>query len=155
MYLHANSRYFNTLHVDICRLIWNLLLVGKTSIEHILHSHYRAITDINWHTTEPDTVVSTGIDSWLWSWDLRAPEKPVFGELLCLAVNSIILSAMSKGCVHSMVSNAFERSEVKLIVLIAGGTQVKWNRRDANVLASSHMNEVLIWDRRVSVFELC
>jgi hypothetical protein len=34
----------------------------------------------------------------------------------------------------------------------AGGTQVKWNRQDGNVLASSHMNEVLIWDRRVSRF---
>jgi WD40 repeat protein len=39
----------------------------------------------------------------------------------------------------------------------AGGTQVKWNRQDGNVLASSHMNEVLIWDRRVSglSFRLC
>lgn len=26
---------------------------------------------------------------------------------------------------------------------------MKWNRQDPNVLASSHMNEVLIWDRRV------
>jgi hypothetical protein len=32
----------------------------------------------------------------------------------------------------------------------AGGTQVKWNRQDGNVLASSHLNQVLIWDRRVS-----
>ncbi len=31
----------------------------------------------------------------------------------------------------------------------AGGTQVKWNRQDGNVLASSHLNQVLIWDRRV------
>ncbi|KIJ15733.1 hypothetical protein PAXINDRAFT_162821 [Paxillus involutus ATCC 200175] len=89
-------------------LIWNLMLIGKTSIEHILHSHYRAITDINWHTSEPETVCSVGIDSWLWSWDLREPRKPV----------------------------------------MAGGTQVKWNRQDPNVLASSHMDEVLIWDRR-------
>ncbi|KAF8838303.1 hypothetical protein BDN67DRAFT_933972 [Paxillus ammoniavirescens] len=95
-------------------LIWNLMLTGKTSIEHILHSHYRAITDINWHTSEPETVCSVGIDSWLWSWDLREPRKPVMG--LC----------------------AFN----------AGGTQVKWNRQDPNVLASSHMDEVLIWDRR-------
>ncbi|OAX43953.1 hypothetical protein K503DRAFT_730449 [Rhizopogon vinicolor AM-OR11-026] len=95
-------------------LIWNLMMVGKTSVEHILHSHYRAITDINWHTSEPDTVASVGIDAWVWSWDLREPRKPVLG--LC----------------------AFN----------AGGTQVKWNRQDANVLASSHMNEVLIWDRR-------
>ena len=61
------------------RLIWNLHLGGKTSIEHILRSHYRAITDINWHTTECDIVVSTGIDSWLWAWDLRTPHKPIFG----------------------------------------------------------------------------
>ena len=36
----------------------------------------------------------------------------------------------------------------------AGGTQVKWNRQDPNVLASSHMDEVLIWDRRVSLLVL-
>ena len=35
-------------------------------------------------------------------------------------------------------------------MLLAGGTQVKWNRLDGNILASSHLNEVLIWDRRVS-----
>ncbi|KAI0056151.1 hypothetical protein BV25DRAFT_1814563 [Artomyces pyxidatus] len=100
-------------------LIWNLYLTGKTSIEHALHSHYRAITDINWHTQDPDVVVSTGIDSWLWAWDLRTPHKPVMGEYL-------ISPNMVK----------------------AGGTQVKWNRQDGNVLASSHQNEVLIWDRR-------
>ncbi|TFY69478.1 hypothetical protein EVJ58_g381 [Rhodofomes roseus] len=60
-------------------LIWNLYMTGKTSIEHVLRSHYRAITDINWHNTEPDVVVSTGIDSWLWAWDLRAAQKPVMG----------------------------------------------------------------------------
>ncbi|KAI5119541.1 hypothetical protein M0805_008527 [Coniferiporia weirii] len=95
-------------------LIWNLLLVGKTSIEFILQSHYRAITDINWHTFDPDLVCSTGIDSWIWAWDIRDPQKPAFG--LC----------------------AFN----------AGGTQVKWNRKDGNILASSHLDEVLIWDRR-------
>ncbi|KAI0353310.1 hypothetical protein OH77DRAFT_1497336 [Trametes cingulata] len=95
-------------------LIWNLLLGGRTSIEHVLRSHYRAITDINWHTIEPDIVISTGIDSWLWAWDLRTVQKPVMG--LC----------------------AFG----------PGGTQVKWNRVDGNIIASSHSNEVLIWDRR-------
>jgi len=95
-------------------LIWNLFLTGRTSIEHVLRSHYRAITDINWHTTDPDIVVSTGIDSWLWAWDLRVIQKPVMG--LC----------------------AFG----------SGGTQVKWNRQNGHILASSHQNEVLVWDRR-------
>ncbi|KAG0709286.1 hypothetical protein DFH29DRAFT_887529 [Suillus ampliporus] len=110
---HARAEYIVSTSSEKL-LIWNLMLVGKTSIEHILHSHYRAITDINWHTSEPDTVASVGIDAWVWSWDLRAPRKPVLG--LC----------------------AFN----------AGGTQVKWNRQNPHVLASSHMNEVLIWDRR-------
>ncbi|KAJ3812903.1 hypothetical protein F5876DRAFT_36386 [Lentinula aff. lateritia] len=95
-------------------LIWNLYMSGKTSIQHILHSHYRAITDINWHTTERDTVVSTGIDSWVWAWDMREPRKPIFG--LC----------------------AFS----------SPGTQVKWNRQNSHILASSHADKVLIWDRR-------
>jgi hypothetical protein len=41
-------------------------------------------------------------------------------------------------------------SGARHLMLPAGGTQVKWNRLDGNILASSHLNEVLIWDRRVS-----
>ena len=70
---------FNYWLTTTTRLIWNLQLGGKTSIEHILKSHYRAITDINWHRTECDIVASTGIDSWVWAWDLREPRKPIFG----------------------------------------------------------------------------
>ena len=62
-------------------LIWNLELSGPTAIEHVLHAHYRSVTDINWHTVEPNIVVSTGIDSWLWAWDLRATQKPIMGTL--------------------------------------------------------------------------
>lgn len=52
----------------------------RTNIEHILTGHYRAVTDINWHPAEPDILVSTGIDSWLWSWDIRTPKKAVMGK---------------------------------------------------------------------------
>ncbi|KAF4623173.1 hypothetical protein D9613_001382 [Agrocybe pediades] len=111
-------------------LIWNLRLGGKTSIEHILKSHYRAITDINWHTSECDIVVSTGIDSWIWAWDIREPKKPIFG-----------LSAFQ----GKLTQRVHDR---RAHLSVAGGTQVKWNYQDANILASSHSNEVLIWDRR-------
>lgn len=76
------------LNLHFARLIWNLRLGGKTSIEHILKSHYRAITDINWHTTECDIVVSTGIDSWVWAWDLRTPSKPIFGMWIAVHTQS-------------------------------------------------------------------
>lgn len=36
----------------------------------------------------------------------------------------------------------------------AGATQVKWNRREAHIIASAHGNRVLIWDDRVSLVSL-
>ncbi|KAJ2933260.1 hypothetical protein H1R20_g3837, partial [Candolleomyces eurysporus] len=111
---HSNRSQYIVSTSSEKMLIWNLNITGKTSIEHILRSHYRAITDFNWHTTECDIVASTGIDSWIFVWDMRNPRKPAFGL------------------------SAFKNS----------GTQVKWNRQDANFLASAHGNEVLIWDRR-------
>ncbi|KIK52863.1 hypothetical protein GYMLUDRAFT_233211 [Collybiopsis luxurians FD-317 M1] len=95
-------------------LIWNLYMTGKTSIEHILHRHYRAVTDINWNPADRDLLSSTGLDSWVWTWDIREPRKPILG--LC----------------------AFS----------SPGTQVKWNRQDSHILASSHLDKVHIWDRR-------
>jgi hypothetical protein len=71
-------------HLHTPSLIWNLFLVGKTSIEYILQSKYpvdgptRSVTDVDW-APEPDLLVSTGIDSWLWAWDLRESRKPAFG----------------------------------------------------------------------------
>jgi hypothetical protein len=55
------------------------MLGGKTSIEHILNSHFRAITDVNWHNTDPNLVASTALDGWLWAWDIRTPQKPTLG----------------------------------------------------------------------------
>ncbi|KZO90649.1 hypothetical protein CALVIDRAFT_506605 [Calocera viscosa TUFC12733] len=95
-------------------LIWNLYLSGKSSIDQILHAHYRAITDLNWHAYEPEVIASCGIDSWIWSWDLRQGPKPTMGF-----------------CAWN-----------------ASATQVKWNRQDEHLLASSHDNCVLVWDRR-------
>lgn len=39
----------------------------------------------------------------------------------------------------------------KLSWYTAGGTHVKWNRQNGNILASSHQDQVLIWDRRVRI----
>ena len=80
-------------YVAYTRLIWNLCLSGKSAIQHALHSHYRAITDINWHTQDPDVVVSTGIDSWLWAWDLRTPQKPIMGQSISTVTSHSCLKA--------------------------------------------------------------
>lgn len=40
-------------------LIWNLRLAGYSSIQHILHGHFRAVTDINWHPQYENIVGSS------------------------------------------------------------------------------------------------
>ncbi|KAF8306083.1 WD40 repeat-like protein [Clavulina sp. PMI_390] len=52
-------------------VIWNLRLTGMTSIQHILHGHFRAITDINWHPLRENIVASISIDGWTMIWDVR------------------------------------------------------------------------------------
>ncbi|KAG8715111.1 hypothetical protein FRC08_010985 [Ceratobasidium sp. 394] len=60
-------------------LVWDLNMPGQNAIQRRLHAHYRAITDINWHSFTPDVVSSCGIDSWIWTWDFRTKQRPVFG----------------------------------------------------------------------------
>ncbi|KAJ7670420.1 hypothetical protein B0H17DRAFT_1209290 [Mycena rosella] len=71
---------------------------APSAIQHVLHVHYRAITDINWHPTlaERDLIVSTAVDAWVWVWDLRAARggRAVFG-----------LSTFNSGGLHKSTKN--------------------------------------------------
>ncbi|KAK2744130.1 hypothetical protein FQN57_004390 [Myotisia sp. PD_48] len=59
-------------------LVWNLSIQsGHNSIEHILHAHTRAITDINFSAHHPDMLATCAVDSFVHCWDLRTPSKPV------------------------------------------------------------------------------
>ena len=96
-------------------LVWNVSLPdSRASVEHVLHGHKRAITDINFSAHYPDILATCAIDSFVHCWDLRRPSKPVLS-----------------------FSDWF-----------AGATQVKWNRQEAHVLASSHDKYLKIWDDR-------
>lgn len=96
-------------------LVWNLELSnGQIPIEHVLHAHTRAITDINFSAHEPDFLATCAVDSFIHCWDLRQPWAPV----------------------------------LSFAEWIAGATQVKWNRQNPNILASSHDQALYIWDRR-------
>ncbi|KAF7309628.1 WD-REPEATS-REGION domain-containing protein [Mycena indigotica] len=101
-------------------LIWNLLVnSGPTSnIEHILRGHYRAITDINWH-----------------------PQTSERDLVVSTGVDSWLWAWDLRAARHGRAVFGFSAFN-------AGGTQVKWNRQDPHMLASSHGGEVLIWDRR-------
>lgn len=65
--------------------VYNLMLAGRNGvspIEHELKGHARAITDINWASSDPSLLATCSLDSWIWAWDLRGARggiKPVFG----------------------------------------------------------------------------
>jgi len=88
-------------------------------IEHTLHAHTRAITDINFSAHHPDILATCAVDSFVFTWDLRAkPYTSTFRP------------------VHSVAD--FE----------AGATQVKWNRQSEFYIASAHDKYLHIWDTR-------
>ncbi|KAE8150019.1 hypothetical protein BDV25DRAFT_155166 [Aspergillus avenaceus] len=103
-------------------LVWNLAMKnGQNSIEHVLHAHTRAITDINFNAHHPDVLATCGVDSFVHCWDLRSPSRPA----------------------------------VSFSDWFAGATQVKWNRQDPNVIASSHDRFLRIWDKRKGAYPIC
>lgn len=59
-------------------LVWNLAAYGQRDyIEHVLHGHTRAITDINFSAWSPDKLATCAVDSFVHCWDLRTPARPV------------------------------------------------------------------------------
>ncbi|KAL4989467.1 hypothetical protein BDW68DRAFT_70707 [Aspergillus falconensis] len=102
-------------------LVWNLAMRSyQNSIEHVLHAHTRAITDINFSAHHPDILATCAVDSFVHCWDLRATSRPAIS-----------------------FSDWF-----------AGATQVKWNRQNPNVIASSHDRFLRIWDKRMGAYPI-
>ncbi|KAK6607940.1 WD repeat-containing protein [Botrytis cinerea] len=61
-------------------LVWNLNMqedASHGSIEHTLHGHTRAITDINFSAYHPDILATCAVDGYVHCWDLRRPRQPV------------------------------------------------------------------------------
>lgn len=96
-------------------LVWNLGLANtRSSVEHVLHAHTRAITDINFSAHHPDILATCAVDSFVHCWDLRRPARPA----------------------------------MTFCDWFAGATQVKWNRQNSHIMASSHDKFLRIWDDR-------
>lgn len=87
---------------------------SQGAIEHTLHGHTRAITDINFSAHHPDILATCAVDGYVHCWDLRRPRQPV----------------------------------LTFCDWFAGATQVKYNRQDSHILASSHDRWLRIWDDR-------
>ncbi|RLV91653.1 Maintenance of telomere capping protein 5 [Spathaspora sp. JA1] len=58
-------------------LLWDLHRPSNNAIVEILHAHTRAISDINFHPFDAEILATCSIDTFVYSWDMRAPRKPV------------------------------------------------------------------------------
>ena len=102
-------------------LVWNLGLANsRSSVEHVLHAHTRAITDINFSAHHPDVLATCAVDSFVHCWDIRYPARPA----------------------------------ATFCDWFAGATQVKWNRQNSHILASSHDKWLRVWDDRKGAYPL-
>ncbi|XP_037671611.1 GATOR complex protein WDR59 isoform X1 [Choloepus didactylus] len=86
---------------------------GSGEVGTTLQGHTRVISDLDWAIFEPDLLVTSSVDTYIYIWDIKDTRKP-----------TVALSA------------------------VAGASQVKWNKKNANCLATSHDGDVRIWDKR-------
>ncbi|NXC97281.1 WDR59 protein, partial [Certhia familiaris] len=86
---------------------------GNGEVCTSLQGHTRVISDLDWAVFEPDLLVTSSVDTYIYIWDIKDTRKP-----------TVSLSA------------------------VAGASQVKWNKKNANCLATSHDGDVRIWDKR-------
>ncbi|OZJ02862.1 hypothetical protein BZG36_04083 [Bifiguratus adelaidae] len=120
-------------------LVWNLRNAQSQPIEHILHAHTRAISDINWSLHHQDILATCSIDSYVYLWDLRT-NTPAIG-----------IDNTRNGNMSDFVNGNGEsrRQPTHAFCPWGGGaTQVKFNRKNDFLLASSHDRNILIWDTR-------
>jgi WD40 repeat protein len=59
-------------------MLWNLARTGDNAIEHVLHEHSRAITDINFHPDNPELLATCSVDTSILAWDMRSPKRPFY-----------------------------------------------------------------------------
>lgn len=59
-------------------IIWNLARSSDNAIEHVLHKHFRAISDINFSHLHPDILATCSIDTYVHAWDMRSPNRPFY-----------------------------------------------------------------------------
>nr|XP_033799761.1 GATOR complex protein WDR59 isoform X3 [Geotrypetes seraphini] len=86
---------------------------GNGEVGTSLQGHTRVISDLDWAVFEPDLLVTSSVDTYIYIWDIKDTRKP-----------TVSLSA------------------------VAGASQVKWNKKNTNCLATSHDGDVRIWDKR-------
>ncbi|SCU90248.1 LADA_0F02762g1_1 [Lachancea dasiensis] len=141
-------------------LVWNLARSSSNAIEHVLHGHFRAISDINFHPQHPEILATCSIDTYVHSWDMRSPRRAYYSASVWSAGVSqvkwnyqnpnVIASAHSndvyvwdlrKGCtpLHSLKGHANSVNSIDFN---------KFN--ETEIMSSSNDGTVKFWNYAIS-----
>ncbi|RMC09155.1 hypothetical protein DUI87_14162 [Hirundo rustica rustica] len=111
---------------------------GNGEVCTSLQGHTRVISDLDWAVFEPDLLVTSSVDTYIYIWDIKNNNPS--SDL----AESFMISHLS----HIWTIIQFLYTIIEVFDFCAGASQVKWNKKNANCLATSHDGDVRIWDKR-------
>ena len=138
-------------------LVWNLAMsTPNASIEHYLHAHSRAITDINFSAHHPDVLGTCAVDSFVHCWDLRHPARPVMSFSDWFAGATQVKWSRQDPHVIASSHNKFlqiwddRKGAYPLKTIEAHATKIyglDWNRTKATSVATCSLDKTIkFWD---------
>ncbi|XP_030555484.1 GATOR complex protein WDR59 [Drosophila novamexicana] len=121
-------------NIDIVR--WG---PAEPHYENSLRGHTRTVTDIDWHSKNPNLLVSCSIDTFSHIWDLRDPRKPA------LSLNAV--------CMSGATQVGFNRVSGNLLAAAHDGDLRIWDIRKGSCpthYITAHLNRVhgINWSHR-------
>lgn len=137
-------------------ILWNLALPSHRAIEHVLHGHNRAITDINFSILRRDVLATCSVDTRVLVWDTRNTTKPAikFADFDAGATqvrwNKINQHVLASAHHRRIVVWDDRRNNIPLYNIEAHTGQVNgldWEFKSANrILSCSTDREAKVWD---------
>lgn len=144
-------------------IIWNLAMPSSNAIEHVLHKHFRAITDINFNHQHPDILATCSIDTYVHAWDMRSPSRPFYTTREWVAgASQVKWSFKDQNVLASAHGNDVSIWDLrkgstplaKLLGHESGVNSIDFNRfKDKEIMTGSNDGTVKFWDYSVSCTE--
>lgn len=144
-------------------IIWNLARSSSDAIEHVLHKHFRAITDINFNHQHPDILATCSIDTYVHAWDMRSPSRPFYTTREWVAgASQVKWSFKDQNVLASAHGNEVSIWDLrkgstplgKLLGHESGVNSIDFNRfKNDEIMTASNDGTVKFWDYSVSCTE--
>lgn len=135
-------------------LVWNLALPSERAVEHVLHGHRRAVTDIDFSPHHGDQLSTASIDTTVRIWDLRLGDRTVqtFSDFRAGAIQTR-WSMSNENQIVSAHDNRFvlwDRRRQNLPIVTVSAHQVECNSvqflANGRLMSSSTDRSIKLWN---------